>query len=200
MHSRQTPKQAIKEHVKHKNTSSTLDAKHTQIKNTLNKSNHFYCKSMFIQFREHILLHVSLVMTKSHCTYTIVSRVVKSMHVMCETFARRISVSLDEKCDDIRESNTSIHNHNCLMGTITFEVHHITPTSPRNTLATIYKSILILFAFSYSLHFFQHNEAYHAWHIGDKRNTHLFFLLCKCYTLPSTIFMNCTQMFMIDEF
>ena len=45
------------------------------------------------------------------------------------------------KSNDKRESNTSTHNHNCLMGTITFEVHHITLTSPRNTLTTIFKSI-----------------------------------------------------------
>ena len=51
------------------------------------------------------------------------------------------------KSNDIRESNTSTHNHNHLMGTVIFEVHYITPTSPRNMLATIYKSILILFAF-----------------------------------------------------
>ena len=57
-----------------------------------------------------------------------------------------ISVSSYED-NDIRESNISTHNHNCLMGTITFEVHHITLTSPRNMLATIFKSILILFAF-----------------------------------------------------
>ena len=95
------------------------------------------------------LPHVFLVMAKLHCTCTIVSRVVKSMWVMFETFAKRISVSLDEECDDIRESNTSTHNHNCLMGTITFEVHHITPIPPRNTFATIYKSILILFAFHF---------------------------------------------------
>ena len=43
------------------------------------------------------------------------------------------------KSSDIKESNTTTHNHNCLMGTITFEVHYITPTSPRNTLAIIFK-------------------------------------------------------------
>ena len=48
------------------------------------------------------------------------------------------------------------------MGTITFEVHLITPTSPRNMLATIFKSILILFAFDFSLHIFFF-YAYHAW-------------------------------------
>ena len=40
------------------------------------------------------------------------------------------------------------------MGTITFEVHPITLTSPRKTLATIFKSILIIFFFGYSLHIF----------------------------------------------
>ena len=40
------------------------------------------------------------------------------------------------------------------MGTITFEVHPITPTSPRNTLATIFKSILILFTFDFLCIFF----------------------------------------------
>ena len=40
------------------------------------------------------------------------------------------------------------------MVTITFEVHLITPTSPRNTLATIFKSILILFAFEFLCIFF----------------------------------------------
>ena len=40
------------------------------------------------------------------------------------------------------------------MGTITFKVHPITPTSPRNTLGNIFKSILILFAFDFSLHIF----------------------------------------------
>ena len=57
-----------------------------------------------------------------------------------------ISVSSYEN-DDIRESRTFIHNHNSLMETITFEVYHITSTSSRNTLATIFESILIFFAF-----------------------------------------------------
>ena len=48
---------------------------------------------------------------------------------------------------DMRGLNTLTHNHNCLMGTITFKVHPITPTSPRNTVATIFKSILIIFVF-----------------------------------------------------
>ena len=54
----------------------------------------------------------------------------------------------------MRKSNTLTHNHNCLKGIITFEVHPITPTSPRNMLATICKSILILFAFDFLYIFF----------------------------------------------
>ena len=95
-------------------------------------------------------------MAKSHCTCTIVSRVsrvAKSCMLCVKILQESMSVSSYEN-NDIRESRIVTHNHNCLMGTITIEIHHITPTSPRNTLATIYKSILILFAFSYSLHFF----------------------------------------------
>ena len=29
------------------------------------------------------------------------------------------------KSNDIRRLNTSTHSHNCLMGTITFKIHHI---------------------------------------------------------------------------
>ena len=68
------------------------------------------------------------------------SRGGKNLRVLCENIARVHKW-------DMRKSNTLTHNHNCLMGTITFEVHPITLTSPRNTLATIFQSILILFAF-----------------------------------------------------
>ena len=44
------------------------------------------------------------------------------------------------KSNDIGGLITFTHNHNYLMETITFEVHHITHTSPRNTLATILKA------------------------------------------------------------
>ena len=86
---------------------------------------------------------------------------------------------------DMRKSNTLTHNHNCLMGTITFEVQPITPTSPRNTLETIFKSILIFFCFWFYLHIFLFEHIIHG-HIREreKRNTQL----CKpkisqfCYT------------------
>ena len=56
--------------------------------NTLNMSNQILFQNKFGQFRKYILRHVFFVMAKSHCTYTIVSRVAKSMRDVCETFAR----------------------------------------------------------------------------------------------------------------
>ena len=41
---------------------------------------------------------------------------------------------------DMKTSNTLIHNHNYLMGTITFKVHHITLTSPKNMLTIVLKA------------------------------------------------------------
>ena len=71
----------------------------------------------------------------------------------------------------MRKSNILTHNHNYLMETITLEVHHNTPTSPRNTLTTIFKSILIIFVFIFFAYFlFEH--IMHG-HIRKKRNTQL---------------------------
>ena len=57
------------------------------------------------------------------------------------------------------------------MGTITFKVHPITPTSPRNTFATIFKNILILFAFIFFAYFlFEQNM--HG-HIRERKSTQL---------------------------
>ena len=68
------------------------------------------------------------------------------------------------------------------MGTITFEVHSITLTSPRNMLAIIFKSILILFAFVFFAYFsFEHSM--HG-HIREKRNTHLCKLKHPNFTVP----------------
>ena len=50
---------------------------------------------------------------------------------------------------NMRRSITPTHNHNCLMGTITFKVHHITLTSPRNTLATILKAFWFFLVFMF---------------------------------------------------
>ena len=78
-----------------------------------------------------------------------VSKVVKNLRVMCEniTSVLKSLILWWYEIWDMRKSNTLTHNHNCLMETITFELHPITPISPRNTLATIFKSILILLAF-----------------------------------------------------
>ena len=63
---------------------------------------------------------------------------------------------------DMRKSSLLTHNHNCLMGTITFEIHPITLTSPRNTLATIYKAFwFFFFSFIFLCIFFF--WAYHTW-------------------------------------
>ena len=54
------------------------------------------------------------------------------------------------------------------MRTITFEVHHITLTSPRNMLSTIFKSILILLAFIFfALIFFSFEHIMHG-HIKER--------------------------------
>ena len=58
------------------------------------------------------------------------------------------------KSNDIKGSNTFTHSHNYLMGTITFEVHHITPTSPKNMLATILKAFGFFLLFMFFAYFF----------------------------------------------
>ena len=57
----------------------------------------FIFKNKLRQFSKLILPHIFLVMAKSHSTCTIVSRVTKSMRIVCETFARSKSVSLYEE-------------------------------------------------------------------------------------------------------
>ena len=77
-------------------------------------------------------------MAKSLCACTIVSRVVKS-----------------------------IHNQNYLMENITFEVHHITLTSPRNMFASILKVfwffLLFIFFAYFSFKYIMHG------HIREKK-------------------------------
>ena len=81
---------------------------------------------------------------------------------------------------DMRGLNTLIHNHNCLMGTITFKVHPVTPTSPRNTVATIFKSILIIFVFFFLFDYIIHG------HIRDqkKKKTQLCKLKHHNFAIP----------------
>ena len=85
----------------------------------------------------------------------------------------------------MRKSNTLTHNHNCLMGAITFEVHPITFTSPRNTLATIFKSILIIFSFISSLHIFLFKHIMHG-HMRERerRKTQLCKLKLHNFAMP----------------
>ena len=70
-------------------------------------SNQILFQNKFGQFREHILLHVFLVMAKSHCTCTIVLKVAKIMRVVCETYAREQEHHYMTS-NDIGESNTII--------------------------------------------------------------------------------------------
>ena len=56
--------------------------------------------------------------------------------------------------NDIGESRTLTHNHNPLIGIITFKVHHITLTSPKNTLITILKAFLLFLLFMLFAYFF----------------------------------------------
>ena len=57
------------------------------------------------------------------------------------------------------------------MGTITFEVHLITPTSPRRHASNHISSILILFAIIFFAYFSFKHSMYG--HIREKRNTQL---------------------------
>ena len=150
-------------------------------------SNQILFQNKFGQFREHILPHVFLVMAK-HCAYTIVSKVAKSMGVVHETFAREQEHQY-VKSNDIGRSSTFIHNHNYLMETITFKVHSISLTSPRNMLAIIFKIILILFSFHVLCIYFSFKHIMHE-HIRERKEIpnlckpNILFSLCKCYTLP----------------
>ena len=109
-------------------------------------------------------------MAKSHCTCTCIKSS-KEFCVLCVKYSKSIYVSYIMTIWDMRKSNILTHNHNYLMETITLEVYHNTPTSPRNTLTTIFKSILIIFVFIFFAYFlFEH--IMHG-HIRKKRNTQL---------------------------
>ena len=99
---------------------------------TLNKSNQFYIsKTKFRQFSEHTLTDVKLVMAKSHCIYTCIKNS-KEYYVLCVKNIARLHKCIHVMLIwDMRKLLWLTHNHNCLIGTITFKVHVITPTSPR---------------------------------------------------------------------
>ena len=90
-----------------------------------------------------------------------VSKATKSMRVVCENIARVHKFLILWRFKIWGDLIHFTHNHNCLMGTITFEVHHITPTSPRNTLTIIFKSILIFLLFMFFAYF--SFWTFHAW-------------------------------------
>ena len=137
---------------------------------TLNKSNQFYISKTSYDNLLSIHQHVFLVMAKSYYTCTCIKSN-KEFACCVWKHSKSAYVSHIMMIWDMRKSHTLTHNHNCLMGTIIFEVHPITLTSPINTLATIFKSILILFTFDFFAYSFSF-WAYHAWaYKREKRNT-----------------------------
>ena len=109
-------------------------------------------------------------MAKIHCTYTCIKN---SKEYACYVWKHNkcAQVSYIMTIWDMRTSNTLTHNHNCLIGTITFEVYPITSTSLRNMLATMLK-VFWSFCF-YSLHIFLFEHSMHE-HIREKRNIQLY--------------------------
>ena len=96
-----------------------------------------------------------------HIVPTHVSKVAKSMRVVCENIARVHKFLILWRFKIWGDLIHFTHNHNRLMGTITFEVHLMTPTFARNTLTTIIKSILIFLLFMFFAYF--SFWTFHAW-------------------------------------
>ena len=116
------------------NCLSISNFEHMYLKNThiLNKSNQFYIsKTKLRQFSEHTLTHVKLMMAKSHYICTCIKNS-KEYCVLCVKNIIRLHKCIHVMTiSDMRKSLQLTHHYNCLMGTITFKVHPITPTSPR---------------------------------------------------------------------
>ena len=89
----------------------------------------------------------------NHIVLAHVSKVANSMCVVCENIARVHTFLILWRFKIWGDLLHFTHNHNRLMRIITFEVHHITLTFPRNTLTTIIKSILIFFLFMFFAYF-----------------------------------------------
>ena len=103
-------------------------------------------------------------MAKSHCTCTCIK---SSKEYACCVWKHNkcAQVSHIMMIWEMKKSKTLTHNHNCLMETISFEVHHITLTSPTNMLTIILKAVwffLLLFSLYIFLciFFFIHNTQY----------------------------------------
>ena len=94
------------------------------------------------------------------------------------------------KSNDIRKSITFAHNHNCLIGTIIFKVHHIILTSPRNTLATILKAfwfflLFMFFAYIYIyIIFFSFEHIMHGY-IGERKKIPNYVSQTSCFCYAS---------------
>ena len=93
------------------------------------------------------------------------------------------------KSNDIRKSITFAHNHNCLIGTIIFKVHHIILTSPRNTLATILKAfwfflLFMFFAYIYIYNFFSFEHIMHGY-IGERKEIPNYVSQTSCFCYAS---------------
>ena len=121
-------------------------------------------------------------MTKLHCTCTCIKSS-KEYCVLCVKNIARL-----HKCIHVmtiwnmRKSFYLTHNHNCLMGTITFEVHPITPTSPSIHSCNHIKSILIFLPFIF-LCIFSFKQIMHG-HIKDRKEIPNYVKLLKfqfCY-------------------
>ena len=85
-------------------------------------------------------------MVKTHCTCTCIK---SSKEYACYVWKHNKCAQISHimMIWDMRTSNTLTHNHNCLIGIVTFKVHHITLSSPRNTLIIILKAFWFFFSF-----------------------------------------------------
>ena len=93
-------------------------------------------------------------MAKSYCICTCIKNS-KEYCVLCVKNIARLHKCIHVMTIwDMRKSLSLIHNHNCLMGTITFKVYPITPTSPRIHACNHIWSIFYLFDFDFSLNIF----------------------------------------------
>ena len=107
-------------------------------------------------------------MAKSHCTCTCI----KSSQEYCVLCVKNIARL--HKCLhvitiwDMRKSLQLTHNHNCLMGSITFEVHPITSHLVEDTLAIIYKAFWFFLLLFLLQSYFSFKQTMHV-HIRDRK-------------------------------
>ena len=129
-------------------------------------------------------------MAKSHLTCTYIK---SSKEFACVKNITRLHKCLHVMMIwDMKKLIKLTHNHNYLMETITFEVHLITLSSPKNTLVIIYKAfwfflLLIFFFFSiFSFFFFEHIMHGHIREREKKYPIMLSFWYCT-FAIPEHI-------------